>query len=132
MLVTWRYRKRTSLIQSFDPRAWVIFYACFMAATLVSWDLRLLLPLAAIALVTLLTSGIRWHEMRRAFLFMMGFVLFFTILTFLTGRGGSEVYETEHAITQLRAPFFPLWLAALADDLSRAHRFCHQPVCARL
>jgi energy-coupling factor transport system permease protein len=105
MLVTWRYRKRKSLIQSFDPRAWVLFYACFMAATLVSWDLRLLLPLSAIALITLLTSDIRWHEIRRAFVFMMGFVLFFTVLTFLTGRGGSEVYEIEHAITAWRAPF---------------------------
>jgi energy-coupling factor transport system permease protein len=108
MLVTWRYRERRSLIQSFDPRAWLVFYACFLSATLVSWDLRLLLPLAAIAVVVVLTSGIRWHEMRRAWLFIGGFILFFTVLTFLTGRGGSEVYETEHVLTQLRAPFV-LW-----------------------
>jgi energy-coupling factor transport system permease protein len=120
MLVTWRYRARKSLIQSFDPRAWVIFYACFLAATLVSWDLRLLLPLAAIALITLLTSGIRWHEMRRAFLFMMGFVLFFTVLTFLTGRGGSEVYETEHAIATWRSPFALFgWRPALTIYVER-------------
>jgi energy-coupling factor transport system permease protein len=108
MLVTWRYRERKSLVQSFDPRAWIVFYACFLASTLMSWDLRLLLPLAAIAVVTVLTSGIRWREMRRAWLFIGGFILFFTVLTFLTGRGGSEVYETEHAITELRAPL-TLW-----------------------
>jgi energy-coupling factor transport system permease protein len=108
VLVTWRYRERKSLIQSFDPRAWILFYACFLGATLVSWDLRLLLPLGAIAVIAVLTSGIRWYEMRRAWLFIMGFVLFFTVLTFLTGRGGSEVYATEHAITELRAPF-TLW-----------------------
>ena len=37
MLVTWRYRERRSLVQSFDPRAWIIFYACFMASTLLTW-----------------------------------------------------------------------------------------------
>jgi energy-coupling factor transport system permease protein len=105
MLVTWRYRERKSLIQRFDPRAWILFYACFLAASLTTWDLRLLLPLAAIATFFVLTSGIRWHEMRRAWLFMMGFVLFFTVMTFLTGRGGSEVYQAEHAITTLSAPF---------------------------
>ena len=26
MFVTWRYRKRKSLIQWFNPRAWIIFY----------------------------------------------------------------------------------------------------------
>ena len=120
MLVTWRYRERRSLIQSFDPRAWVIFYACFLAATLASWDLRLLLPLFALALLTLLTSGIRWHEIRRAFTFMMGFVLFFTVLTFLTGRGGSEVYETERAIATLRAPFTLFgWRPSLTIYLER-------------
>lgn len=34
MLVTWRYRKRKSLIQSFDPRAWIIFYGCFMVSSI--------------------------------------------------------------------------------------------------
>jgi energy-coupling factor transport system permease protein len=120
MLVTWRYRERKSLIQSFDPRAWILFYACFLAATLLSWDLRLLLPLAVIALVVLLTSGIRWYEMRRAFVFMMSFVLFFTVLTFLTGRGGSEVYEIEHAIAVLRVPFTLLgWRPSLTIYVER-------------
>ena len=41
MLVAWRYRKReNSFIQSFDPRAWVIFYSCFLFSTLSFWDVR--------------------------------------------------------------------------------------------
>ena len=105
MLVTWRYRKRKSLIQSFDPRAWIVFYACFLASSLFFWDLRFLTPLFAIALVAVFTSGIKWREMYRAWLFMGGFVLFFSLLTFLTGRGGMEVYAEEHLITSLSAPF---------------------------
>jgi energy-coupling factor transport system permease protein len=105
MLVTWRYRKRRSLIQSFDPRAWLIFYACFLAASLLFWDLRLLTLLLVIALVVVFTSGIKWREMYRAWVFIGGFIAFFTLLTFLTGRGGMEFYSQEHTIASLSAPF---------------------------
>ncbi|NIO71715.1 MAG: hypothetical protein GTN71_22465 [Anaerolineae bacterium] len=105
MLVTWRYRKRKSLIQSFDPRAWIIFYGCFMVSSVLFWDLRFLAPLLVIALVVVFTSGIKWREMYRAWLFIGGFIVFFSLLTFLTGRGGMELYTEEHLITSLSAPF---------------------------
>jgi energy-coupling factor transport system permease protein len=105
MLVTWRYRKRKSLIQSFDARAWVIFYACFLASSLLFWDLRFLTPLLVIALVAIFASGIAWRETYRTWLFVGGFIVFFSVLTFLTGRGGMEFYTEEHTITSLSAPF---------------------------
>jgi energy-coupling factor transport system permease protein len=106
MLVAWRYRKReNSFIQSFDPRAWLIFFACFLASTLLFWDVRYLLVFLAFALFTVATSGISWKEMGRAWLFLAGFVLFFSFLTFLTGRGGIELYTTEHVIQKYAAPF---------------------------
>jgi energy-coupling factor transport system permease protein len=105
MLVTWRYRERKSLIQWFDPRAWLIFYGCYLVSTLMFWDARFLAPFTLIALIVLFTSGIRWNEIRRAFLFIIGFIIIFTFFTFLTGRGGSEVYKQEHLIYQLSAPF---------------------------
>lgn len=105
MLVTWRYRERDALIQSFDPSAWFVFYACFIASTLFFWDLRYLTVFFIIALIFTFTSRIRWDESRRAWLFIGGFVIFFSILTFLTGRGGVEVYEQEHVIRAIEAPF---------------------------
>jgi energy-coupling factor transport system permease protein len=106
MLVAWRYRKREgSLIQWFDPRAWIIFFLCFLFSTLAFWDVRFLLPFFAISLFVLFTSRVRWHEIRRGFTFIIGFVFFFAILTFLTGRGGTELYTQEHLIRQLRASF---------------------------
>ncbi|HDQ72472.1 MAG TPA: energy-coupling factor transporter transmembrane protein EcfT [Chloroflexi bacterium] len=105
MLVTWRYRERNSLIQSFDPRAWVIFYVAFLASSLLFWDLRFLVPLLVIALLAIFTSGITWRETYRTWLFIGGFITFFGVLTFLTGRGGMEHYAQEHVITSLRAPF---------------------------
>jgi energy-coupling factor transport system permease protein len=120
MLVAWRYRKRKSLIQWFDPRAWIIFFGCFLLSTLSFWDVRFLLPFFAIAALVLFTSGIRWHEIRRAVLFILGFVFFFALLTFLTGRGGSELYGDEHLIRQLRAPFTILgWTPTLDVTVER-------------
>jgi energy-coupling factor transport system permease protein len=105
MLVTWRYKPRKSLIQSFDPRAWIIFYACFLATTVLFWDFRYQAALFIITLITVLTSGIKFNEMKRAWIFIGGFVIFFSLLTFLTGRGGVELYKEEHLITRLAANF---------------------------
>ncbi|MBI1795265.1 MAG: energy-coupling factor transporter transmembrane protein EcfT [Chloroflexi bacterium] len=122
MLVAWRYRKReNSFIQWFDPRAWIIFYLCFLVSTLAFWDVRFLLPFFAISLFVVFTSGVKWHEMRRAFLFIIGFVFFFAILTFLTGRGGTELYKAEHLIRQFKAPFAIFgWTPTLDITVERA------------
>lgn len=122
MLVAWRYRKRShSLIQGFDSRAWILFYLCFLFSTLAFWDIRFLLFFFVISLVVLLTSGVRWHEIRRAFIFIIGFVFFFSILTFLTGRGGTEVYRQEHLIREFRAGFSILgWTPVLRVTVERA------------
>jgi energy-coupling factor transport system permease protein len=121
MLVSWSYRQRKSLIQWFDSRAWIIFYLCFLITTFFFWDIRFLLPLITIAVVSLLTSGLKWREIRRAFLFIIGFIFIFTVLTFLTGRGGSEVYKQEHVIREFRASFSVLgWTPTLKITVERA------------
>ena len=121
MLVTWRYRRRKSLIQWFDPRAWIIFYICFIACTLLFWDLRYLSIFLGISLIVVFTSGIKWHEMYRAWIFIGGFILFFALLTFLTGRGGIELYKEEHLIKRLTAPFTIFgWQPALNITYERA------------
>jgi energy-coupling factor transport system permease protein len=106
MLVTWRYRKRDkSLIQGFDPRAWIIFFLCYIACTILFWDLRYLAVFFGMAILVVLTSGIKFREMRRAWIFIGGFVVFFSLLTFLTGRGGIELYTEENLLTRLEATF---------------------------
>jgi len=105
MLVTWRYRDRNSIVQKFDPRAWMIFYVCFLVSTLMFWDLRYLTFFLALALLSLYGSRIQFREMYRALIFILGFVTFFAFLTFLTGRGGMEVYTEEHTIRTISAPF---------------------------
>jgi len=121
MLVAWRYRKREkSIIQGFDPRAWLIFYACYLVGDITFWDVRFLLPFFIVALITLFTSGVKWHEIRRAVFFILGFVFFFAILTFLTGRGGVELYKEEHLIRQFKASFSILgWTPSLDITIER-------------
>jgi energy-coupling factor transport system permease protein len=121
MLVAWKYRERKSVVQWFDPRAWLTFYGCFLASTLAFWDVRFLLFFFFIAMFTLFTSGVTWKESRRAFLFILGFVFFFAILTFLTGRGGSEVFREEHTIREFKASFSILgWTPTLKVTVERA------------
>ncbi|MEJ2564037.1 MAG: energy-coupling factor transporter transmembrane component T [Anaerolineales bacterium] len=120
MLVTWRYRERKSIIQAFDPSAWIVFYACFILSTLFFWDLRVLAGFMALALLVVLTSGITWRESRRAWMFIGAFVVFFSLLTFLTGRGGMEVYDVEHTITTLSAKFTSFgWRPTLTITVER-------------
>jgi len=120
MLVAWKYRKRRSIIQWFDPRAWLIFYACFLVSTLAFWDVRPLLFFFILALIVLLNSGVSWKETRRGLIFIIGFVFFFAFLTFLTGRGSSEVYTEEHLIRQFRASFSILgWTPTLDITIER-------------
>ncbi|RJQ44300.1 MAG: energy-coupling factor transporter transmembrane protein EcfT [Anaerolineaceae bacterium] len=105
MLVTWRYRTRKSIIQSFDPRAWIIFYVCFIFCSVLFWDFRFLSFFFALALFFVFTADISWKEMRRTWFFVGGFIIFFSLLTFITGRGGMELYDTEHILRHVVAPF---------------------------
>jgi energy-coupling factor transport system permease protein len=98
----------------------LIFYACFLFSTLAFWDVRYLLFFFLITLIVLFNSGVEWKEIRRAFLFIVSFVLFFAFLTFLTGRGGTEVYQEEHLLRELRAPFSIFgWVPTLKITLER-------------
>ena len=105
MLVTWRYKERKSIIQYFDPRAWIIFYVCFIASTVFFWDLRFLSFFFLMAVLVVIFSRIGWKEMSRGWLFIGAFIVFFSMLTFLTGRGGMELYTTEHLIRNVNFPF---------------------------
>lgn len=68
------------LIQAFDPRARVIFYACFTTAVLIAADLRVLVGLALAAIVILLLARIAWERIRRV---AIGVVIFIAIITAL-------------------------------------------------
>ncbi|MGB7537399.1 MAG: energy-coupling factor transporter transmembrane component T [Anaerolineales bacterium] len=105
MLVTWRYRSLETSIHRLDPRAKVISFACFVLAALAFWDLRFLSILLAFGVFQILLARIPWRDIRRVWLFILIMASLFSLITFLTGRGGFEFYTTEHEITRWIVPF---------------------------
>ena len=89
MLVTWKYRPRGSVIEKIDPRArWITSFLVLFALTQF-WDIRFLLFFLVIVLVQYALARLTWAETRRAWLFILIFVVGIVALnTVLTGRGG--------------------------------------------
>ena len=105
MLVTWRYRNLDTLIHRLDPRTKVISFACFVLAALSLWDMRFLLALLAFGVFQIFLARIAWRDIRRVWLFIFVMAFLFSLITFLTGRGGFEFYTAEHELTRWAAPF---------------------------
>lgn len=104
MLVAWPYRRRGSILETFDPRARLLFALSLMLSTLFFWDVRLLAGLWALALLYFRLNRLTWRETRRAWM-LTGFIaVVFVTITFLTGRGGFEVYRTERVLAHLSLP----------------------------
>lgn len=110
MLVTWKYRERDSLFQRFDPRARLIFFLAVMFSVIQFWDLRIIVLFLALALGQFLLAKLTWQETRRTWRLISLVILFMTVLTFLTGRGGagSSVLQEEHLIHRLGPVSLPL------------------------
>ena len=118
MLATWSYKERDTVIQRLDPRARIVFATCLLLATVLIWDLRLLLVPLALALAQLALARLTWRETRRFWLAISFFMVFLTLLTLLTGRGGVDVYRVEHPIGQ--AHIFGLAVTISAERLAFA------------
>lgn len=100
MLVTWKYRPRGSVIEKIDPRArWITSFLILFALTQF-WDIRFLLFFLVIVLVQYALARLTWAETRRAWLFILIFVVGIVALnTVFTGRGGTvEVLQSGHVL----------------------------------
>jgi energy-coupling factor transport system permease protein len=100
MLVTWSYRFRNSLMETFDPRARWIFSFSFLFTATLFWDARFLLILFILAFLWYFSAQVPWKETRQAWRFVW-FILFIMIVvnTILTGGGaGGVVPEGGHLV----------------------------------
>jgi energy-coupling factor transport system permease protein len=106
MLVTWRYRERGSILETLDPRArWITSFLVLFSITLF-WDVRFLLFFFALVMFQYVLSRLTWHETRRAWIFILFFIVIIVGLNALiSGRAGpsSVLYGThtywEHTFT---------------------------------
>jgi energy-coupling factor transport system permease protein len=81
-------------------------------ATVFLWDLRLVLIPFGLTICALVLARLTWRELRRFTLVIGFFILFLTLLTLLTGRGGVEVYDVEHPLWQGRVLGLPVAISA--------------------
>ncbi|MBL8062068.1 MAG: energy-coupling factor transporter transmembrane protein EcfT [Anaerolineales bacterium] len=101
MLVTWKYRRRNTIIQRLDPRTRLVFFVFVILALTIPdiWDLRIILPLFAVSLTLFLLSRIEWKDIRRILPYMFILVFFIVGLNgLLSGRGGPS------SVTNLPSP----------------------------
>ncbi len=102
MLIAWRYRERDTIIQRLDPRARLIFMLAALFSIIQFWDLRIMLLFLGMALLQYRLARLTWRETRRVWIVISFIIMFMTVLTFLTGRGGvAFAYHEEHLIRRL-------------------------------
>ena len=109
MLIAWSYRERDTIIQRLDPRARIIFMLAMLFSVIQFWDLRILFLFLGVALLQYVLARLTWRETRRAWILISFIILFMTLLTFFTGRGGvNYAYHEEHLIRRLGPLSLPL------------------------
>jgi energy-coupling factor transport system permease protein len=73
------------------------------------WDLRIMLLFLGLAMLEYGLAKLTWRETRRTWMVVSFIILFMTLLTFLTGRGGvGTAYGEEHLIRQLGPVTLPV------------------------
>lgn len=122
MLIAWKYRERDTIIQRLDPRARIIFMLAMLFSVIQFWDLRITLGFVALALAQYFLAKLTWRDTRRSWLLISILIVFMTILTFLTGRGGvATAYFEEHVLTQLGPLSLPVvgWSLTIAISVEK-------------
>jgi energy-coupling factor transport system permease protein len=100
MLVTWQFRIRNSLMESFDPRARWIFSLIFLVSISLFWDVRFLTGFFILAFAWYASARVTFKDTRRAWI-LISFILFMMIFigTIITGGGAAGILpEKTHPI----------------------------------
>lgn len=88
MIVTFGYKNRQSLLETFDPRARWFFSVLALFAIINFWDIRFLAFFLLISAIQFIMAKLTWHETKRAWLFiffLMGMMIL--VNTIITGTG---------------------------------------------
>jgi energy-coupling factor transport system permease protein len=108
MIVTWKYRDRSTIWQRFDPRARLLFMLAMLLSIIYFWDVRVLLIFLALAVLQYGLARLTFRETRRAWLLMGPLIFVLTVVTMLTGKGGEGVYTGQHPLVTLPAFALPV------------------------
>ena len=86
-VISFDYTPRGSVVESFDPRAQVIFYLAFTTSVLLITNPLVLGGMIAVAAGIALLARLTWRETRQAWIALVVIVAIFTVLNLITGRG---------------------------------------------
>ncbi len=124
MLVAWRYKERGTAYQRLNPRVRLLVILALLFAIIQVWDLRVLLSFLAYAALQYASARLTWRETRRTWIVLGPFITFIVLLTFLTGRGGLNVFEDTTVLWQGRLGPLPLVISSerIAYGMAQATR----------
>jgi energy-coupling factor transport system permease protein len=100
MLVTWQFRIRNSLMETFDPRARWVFSLVFLVAVSFFWDVRFLAGFFVLAFLWYGSARVPFKDTKRAWI-LISFLLFMMIFigTIITGGGAAGILpEKTHPV----------------------------------
>lgn len=124
MLVTWAYVERDTIYNRLDPRARVLFMLCALVAVgfipgqgTGFWDARFVLVFLSIAFLQIILARLSWRQMRRFWIVIMAVAVVLSLVTLLTGRGATGVYNPQIAHT-LWSPTLDMLGLSLSFELS--------------
>ena len=104
MNITPRYLGRGSWLSRRDPRILILVLACYVFAAVQVWDLRILLPMAAIAAVYYRSAGIPWRSVRANWAYVAFFISFIVIVNTLLTGGELRGFVASSLHVYLRLP----------------------------
>jgi energy-coupling factor transport system permease protein len=107
MVVTFGYKQRKSLVETFDPRARWIFSILSLFTIVNFWDIRFLLYFLLVSVVQYSFTRLTWKETKRAwrFIFFLMFIMIF-VNTIITSAGTiSDVTANPHVLFAIEKPF---------------------------
>lgn len=114
MLIAWKYKERGTWYQRLNPRVRLVVILCLMLAVIQVWDLRLLAGFFTAAVIQYFAARLTWRETRVTWLVLGTFIGGITLLTFLTGRGGLNIFEDTRVLWQGQG-----WLGWLTVSVER-------------
>jgi energy-coupling factor transport system permease protein len=118
MLIAWKYRERGTRYQRLNPRVRLLVILALVFSIIQIWDLRVLLVFFALAVLQYIAARLSWREMRLTWTILGAFITMITLLTFLTGRGGLNVFEDTQILWQGQGVL--AWLTVSVERVSFA------------
>lgn len=120
-----RYLGRGSWLSRRDPRVLILVLACYVFAAIQVWDLRILLPMAALAAAYYRSAGIPWRSVRANWAYVAFFITFIVVVnTLLTGGELRGFVERDlHIYFRLPLLHTPISAEMLCYALAQLLRF---------